>query len=268
MIDIQALLEVAVEATSIGREVFLTQAPGARTAKGDRDYATEVDYAVERKIRAFLAESTPSIGVLGEEEGGSGDRSQMQWALDPVDGTINFAQGIPLCGISLALVADRRPVVGVIDLPFLDTRYTAAAGEGAHRDGEPIRASGTSQLRDAMVSGGDYTVGRDAEPKNRVKLALTARLAREALRVRMFGSAALDLAWVADGKTDALIMLSNQPWDTAAGVAIAKEAGVRVVDLDGSDHTLDSRATIAATPRIIDDILALIRDAHASQQPG
>ena len=201
MIDIQALLEVAVEATSIGREVFLTQAPGARTAKGDRDYATEVDYAVERKIRAFLAESTPSIGVLGEEEGGSGDRSQMQWALDPVDGTINFAQGIPLCGISLALVADRRPVVGVIDLPFLDTRYTAAAGEGARRDGEPIRASGTSQLRDAMVSVGDYTVGRDAEPKNRVKLALTARLAREALRVRMFGSAALDLAWVADGET-------------------------------------------------------------------
>lgn len=268
MIDGRALLEVAVEAAAIARDVVLSRAPGRLTAKGDRDYATEVDYAVERKVRAYLAEATPSIGVLGEEEGGTGDRTAMQWVLDPVDGTVNFAHGVPLCGVSLGLVADRRPVLGVIDLPFLGTRYTAVAGERAYRDGEPIQASGTERLRDAVVTVGDYTVGVGAEAKNAVKLALTARLARDALRIRMLGSAALDLAWLADGKTDGLIMLSNNPWDTAAGVIIAREAGARVVDLDGSDHTLDSEATIAATPQVLPDLLALVRDAQAAPVGG
>lgn len=139
-------------------------------------------------------------------------------------------------------------MLGVIDLPFLDSRYTAVQGHGARRDGEPIRVSNVDRLQDAIVSIGDYAVGESADRKN-----------GSALRVRMFGSAAIDLAWLAEGKTDGVVMLANKPRDTAAGVILAREAGALVVDTDGSDHTTDATATIAAAPEPLDALLALIR---------
>lgn len=253
------LLRTAVVATGLAADRIRQQAPGKLTAKGDRDYASEVDYAVEREVRDYLADSTPSISMLGEEEGITGPAGRLRWALDPVDGTVNFAHSIPLCGVSLALVDGRQPVLGVIELPFLGNRYTAVRGEGASRDGEPIQASATARLRDAVVTIGDYAVGQDADRKNEPRLAITAHLARSALRVRMLGSAAADLAWLADGRTDALITLSNKPWDTAAGVVIAREAGIAVVDSDGTDHTVESQATIAAPPGLLPEVLAVVQ---------
>ncbi|GAA4571409.1 inositol monophosphatase family protein [Planotetraspora kaengkrachanensis] len=224
--------------------------------------ATEVDYAVEDAVRDFLARETPEIGFLGEEEGvtGSGDQGLI-WALDPVDGTANFTHGIPLCGISLGLVEHNRSVLGVIELPFLDSRYSAAEGAGATRNGEAIQASKTDTLEAAIVAVGDYAVGADAEEKNRLRVPLNYQLAMHVQRVRMYGSAALDLAWVAEGKTDACITLSNKPWDMAAGVAIAREAGSSVVDIDGSSHSMTATATIATSPKILADLLALINKA-------
>ena len=263
MDSLDALLPVAVRAAAIGNRLMRHRAPGALTAKGDRDFASEVDLAAEREIRAFLATETPDIGFLGEEEGSTRPDAERQWVLDPVDGTINFTQALPLCGVSLALVEAGRPVIGVIDLPFLGTLYTAVQGRGAHRDRHPIRASAVTQLRDAIVSHGDYGVGESAA-RNPTRLALTAELAKGALRLRLLGSAAVDLAWLADGTTGATIFLSNQPWDTAAGVVIAREAGAVVVDLDGSDHTIDSSATVAAAPGIIDEFLEVVQSAVAS----
>lgn len=150
-------------------------------------------------------------------------------------------------------------MLGVIDLPFLDSRYTAVQGHGARRDGEPIRVSNVDRLQDAIVSIGDYAVGESADRKNGPRLSITGHLAGSALRVRMFGSAAIDLAWLAEGKTDGVVMLANKPRDTAAGVILAREAGALVVDTDGSDHTTDATATIAAAPEPLDALLALIR---------
>lgn len=254
-----SLLQIAVEATGLAADRIRQQSPGKLTAKGDRDYASEVDYAVEREVRTYLAESTPSISMLGEEEGASGPDGRLRWALDPVDGTVNFAHSIPLCGVSLALIEGSRPVLGVIELPFLGNRYTAVQGEGSLRDGEPIGASTTARLHDAVVTIGDYAVGQNADRKNEPRLAITALLAQSALRVRMLGSAAADFAWLADGRTDALVTLSNKPWDTAAGVIIAREAGVVVVDSDGTDHTVDSHATIAAPPDLLPEVLAVVQ---------
>lgn len=109
-----------------------------------------------------------------------------------------------------------------------------------------------------MVTIGDYAVGSNAAAKNRLRLNITAELADRVLRVRMLGSAAIDLAWLAEGKTDACILLSNRPWDTAAGVVIAAEAGAQVVDLDGSTHTMRSKAAIGAAPGLIAEIINLI----------
>ncbi|MEW2357490.1 inositol monophosphatase family protein [Spirillospora sp. NPDC029432] len=255
------LLDVALGAAEVARGLMVSRGPGVVTAKGDRDMASEVDYAVERAVREFLRERTPEIAILGEEEGGSAD-AELLWAVDPVDGTANFVRGIPLCGFSLGLVRRGRPVVGVIDLPFLGTRYHAAEGLGAFEGERPVRASGTKDVRDAVVSIGDYSVDEGAEVKNRVRLELTGRLAANVQRIRMVGSAAIDLAWVADGKLDACVILSNHPWDTAAGVVIAREAGATVRDLDGSEHTMGSGATLAFAPAVRAELMELIGDVR------
>ncbi|SDI56308.1 inositol monophosphatase family protein [Nonomuraea jiangxiensis] len=261
-IDARTLLPIAEHAVSIAREIIRTKAPGVVTAKGDRDMATEVDYAVEHAVREFLSRETPEIGFLGEEEGVSRTSDGLTWALDPVDGTANFLHGIPLCAVSLGLIDQRTPTLGLIDLPFLDLRYAAAKGAGAVANGSKIRVSEARELRTAIVAIGDYAVGENADERNRPRLALTQELAARVQRIRMFGSAAIDLAWVAEGKIDANIMLSNNPWDTAAGAIIAREAGATVVDLDGSPHSMTAHATIAASPKLVADLIDLIAEAR------
>lgn len=257
-----ALLPVALRAAEIASDLVRTRVPGLLTAKGDRDMASEVDYAVERAVRDHLKQRTPDIAILGEEEGITGDTTgELMWAIDPVDGTANFVRGMPLCGFSLGLIEKGRPVVGVIDLPFLGTRYHAAQHTGSYLGDRRIQASMTTDLKDAIVAVGDYAVGEGAEAKNRQRIALTERLAATVQRVRMLGSAAIDLAWVAEGKLDASITLSNKPWDTAAGVVIAREAGAKVTDQDGINHSLTSAATVAMTPALIGAISLLIEAA-------
>ncbi|RCG25408.1 inositol monophosphatase family protein [Sphaerisporangium album] len=263
--DARALLPIALEAVAIANELITTRPPGVITAKGDRDMATEVDYAVERAVRDHLGLRTPAVRFLGEEGGEDGHTGEgLQWVLDPVDGTVNFMHGLPLCGVSLALVRGDTAILGVIDLPFLGSLYAAAEGDGATLNGRPIKAGGAATLETALVSVGDYAVGDGAEERNRARHAITWRLAARVQRIRMFGSAAIDLVWVAEGKTDACVMLANKPWDTAAGVVIAKEAGAHVTDLDGTPHTTRSTATIAAAPGILPQIIELAGGARSS----
>ncbi|MCO6007363.1 inositol monophosphatase family protein [Actinoallomurus purpureus] len=257
--SVGALLPVALDAVALAADLIRSRAPGPLTAKGDRDMATDLDYAVERAVRAHLRDRTPGVPILGEEEGVTGDGGgDLLWALDPIDGTANFVHGLPLCGVSLGLLRRGHAVLGVIDLPFLGTRYSAVEHAGAHLGERRIAASATGALQDAIVAIGDYAVGPAAEEKNRLRLALTAALAAEVQRVRMLGSSAIDLAWVAEGRLDVSVSMSNKPWDTAAGVVIAREAGAVVIDQDGSDHTTDSAATIAAAPGVAEQISALI----------
>jgi myo-inositol-1(or 4)-monophosphatase len=187
------LLEVALEAAGIARKLIQEGSPGASTPKGDRDMATELDYRVERAIRDFLTERTPGLGFLGEEEGSTGNTNGPTWVLDPIDGTINLVHGLPLVGVSLALVEADQPTLGVIDLPFQQARYWAEEGHGAFIDGAPLHASQTARLDEAIVAIGDFSVSANAAAKNRIRLALLERLAAKALRVRMLGSAATDL---------------------------------------------------------------------------
>ncbi|MFG1816039.1 inositol monophosphatase family protein [Kribbella sp. NPDC049174] len=257
--DISELLKVAEAAVDQGRTVTDTRAPGELTSKGDRDMASEVDFAVERAVRAFLERETPDIGVLGEEEGGATDGTR--WVLDPIDGTVNFIHGVPLWGISLGLIHEGRAVLGVIDHPALGTRYSAAEGLGATCNGKPIRGSECTDLTDALVAVGDYAVGPDAAAQNAQRLALTQLLYPRVQRLRMIGTAATALTWTAAGHFDATVMFSNKPWDTMAGVAINREAGVVLLDLDGSDHTPESRGTVAVSAALREPILELISEA-------
>ncbi|GAA1135149.1 inositol monophosphatase family protein [Kribbella jejuensis] len=254
--DLAELLKVAGAAVEVGRGVTERMGPGELTFKGDRDMASEVDFAVEREVRGFLERETPEIGVLGEEEGGATDGTR--WVLDPIDGTVNFVHGVPLWAISLGLIHEGRAVAGVIDHPALNTTYAAAEGLGATCNGKPIRGSQCTELSEALVAVGDYAVGPNAEQVNADRIALTQRLYPRAQRLRMIGTAATALTWTANGFFDALVMFSNKPWDTMAGVAICREAGVTVLDLDGTDHTPDSRGVFAVAAGLRDQLLELI----------
>jgi myo-inositol-1(or 4)-monophosphatase len=260
--DPGALLPVAFQAADMASEMMRTRRPASVTEKSDRDLVSDVDLAIERAIRRHLHEATPDIGFLGEEEGRTGNPGTgWLWTLDPIDGTSNFAHGLPLCAVSLALLHDGRPVLAVIDAPFLGQRYHAIEGHGAYTGTRPMKASATTRLHDAVVAIGDYAVGDGADRKNEIRLAATIQLAPRVHRIRMLGTAALDLAWVADGRLDASVTLVNQPWDTAAGVLIAREAGATVTDADGSPHDINSAATIAAPAALLGQLLPLIRAA-------
>jgi myo-inositol-1(or 4)-monophosphatase len=257
----EELLPVALEAVDLAVKVLHdAHGYGRLKPKGDRDYASQLDLDVEHRLRDHLGAATPGIGFFGEEEEGRGDPDGPRWVLDPIDGTVNFVHGLPLYAVSLALVVGQQPVLGVIDLPATGTRYHAVQGHGASRNDQPLPAvEPPANMSSAVVAIGDYAVGDRAEEKNRARLAVTARLAATALRVRMLGSAATDLAWLAEGHLDACVTLSNNPWDMSAGVVLARETGHRVVDAEGHEYSVRSSATIAVCPRLLREVLALLR---------
>ena len=234
---------------------------GALIGKGDRDFATDVDLRIEAEIKASLAEAAPEIPFLGEEEGDGTQLGDARWVLDPIDGTINFARDNPLCSISLSLIVRGQPVLGIVDAPLLGERFIARRGGGAYLNGTRISVAAVPGLHEAIVGVADFKVGVGSEEENRVHLAALARLARESLRVRMLGSAALDLAWLAAGRLNASLMLSNLPWDVTAGLLLAREAGGVVFDYDGSPHDADSRYTLASVPSLVEVVRAIVVEA-------
>lgn len=252
--------DVARQAVQLGASRINEGAPAEVRAKDDRDLVTSTDVAVENDVFALLQSQTPDVGFLGEESGyRTTEQHELVWTLDPVDGTSNFAHGLPLCGVSLALLHDREPVVAAIACPLLGLEFSAVKGAGAFLNDRPVQASPATNLSETIVSIGDYAVGANAAAKNEQRLRLTGLLAERVERIRMFGSAVLDLAWVAAGNTAATVIMSNKPWDTAAGVLLAREAGAHVIDASGQPHSFDSTETIAVAPGISDDIMTLVQ---------
>ena len=261
--DTASLLLAAEHAVDLGARILRQGRShiGALIAKGDRDFATNVDMQIESSIRGSLATAAPGIPFLGEEEGGSQADGQAIWVLDPIDGTINFSKDSPLCTISLSLVVAGQPVLGIVDAPLLGERFVVRQHGGAYLNGARIAVSEVGELHEAMVALADFKVGVGSEEENRVHLAVLARLARRCLRVRMHGSAALDLAWLAAGRLHATLMLSNLPWDVTAGILLVREAGGVVYDYDGSPHDEASRYTIASSPFLTEPICQIVREA-------
>lgn len=233
---------------------------GGLVAKGDRDYASRVDFQIEDAIRDALGRARQDIPFLGEERGGH-LQAPLLWVLDPVDGTTNFIKGSPLCAISLALLSEGQPIFGIIELPLLRERFVARAGAGAYLNGTPLHAPDTHRLADAVIGITDFAVADDRSTENPIHIALLAQLAPRALGVRAHGSAALDLAWLAAGRLGASVMLSNRAWDVSAGVLLAREAGRLTYDWDGSEHSVDSRFTIASAPGLKGSLLEMLAAA-------
>jgi myo-inositol-1(or 4)-monophosphatase len=258
--DDAELLALAREAVHRAGTLIRTAAIGAVTDKGDRDLQSSVDLASEQAIREFLARETPSIPLLGEETGGQPAGHGRVWVLDPLDGTINYLHGLPLCAVSLSLLQDSETAVAATHLPFLGTTYTALSGGGAFANGEPVSASRTTSLRNALISIDQYTFSGDhPQEANETRFRITRALAPLVQRLRVFGTSTVDLAWTASGRLDACIIAANNPWDTSAGVLLAREAGALVFDLLGTLHSYESASTVAVAPGLAQELADLLR---------
>ncbi len=217
-------------------------------SKGVRDYALDIDLELEKKYSEYLKDMFPDIPIMGEElspEVISSNYQGKYWAIDPIDGTVNYSRNLPEYGSSLALVQNGIPIACGLCFPHLNEIYTATHEGGAFLNGKRINVSPTQTENRAIAAYGDFSIGDNYELKNQIKAKYIEKLANKVLRVRMPGTAALQLAWVASGKIDISITFGNKPWDVQGGVLLVKEAGGLVFDFNGKDHTTNSKYTLA-----------------------
>lgn len=216
--------------------------------KDERDPVSLIDIQIETIIRDRLQTIYPKIPVVGEELSSKLKYgSKIYWTIDPIDGTVNYLNKIPLCGISIALIVDELPIFGCIDFPILNQLYIGGKGFRSTINDVSIEyPNNYMNFSECIVAVGDYSTGSNSVEKNKKHLKLHQILSNEAYRIRMIGSAALDLSWVSSGQIGASITLSNNSWDMAAGVIIAQGSGAYVVDQNGRDYSVKSRCVIVS----------------------
>jgi myo-inositol-1(or 4)-monophosphatase len=233
--------------------------------KGAIDLVTEADLEVERMCRRLLAERFPSHAILAEElasEPGHGESSSHCWVFDPIDGTTNYAHGLPIFCSALGLEIGGRMEIAAVYDPTRRELFTAERGGGAYLNGARMRVSGAASLIEALlVTGFPYTIHEEADEI----LGLFGEFVRRARAVRRLGSAALDMAYVAAGRFDAFWEDNLHPWDVAAASLLVEEAGGVVCGTDGSPFLVRSGHVLAATPGIQGPMLETIRAFRAGR---
>lgn len=239
---------------------------GAIRSKSSRtDFVTEADVASGVAVVSAILAHDPSARILIEEEEvyglvgvpkavlGEGD----VWVIDPLDGTTSYIHGYPTYSVAVALVRGTRPVVGAVYNAAAGEMNAAAAGVGATRDGVPVSVTAAASIQDALlITGFPYDRG---EPLTRQLAVLAAFLRAPVHGMRRDGSAAVDCCHVAGGRADGYWEYALKPWDMAAGVVIAREAGALATDTDGTEWSTDSTGILLANPLLHAEMLGLIR---------
>jgi myo-inositol-1(or 4)-monophosphatase len=219
---------------------------------GWSNLVTDADQAAEALILDELHRCFPGDAVLAEESGGP-LQGQRLWLVDPLDGTVNYAHGVPHFCVSMALVVDDQLAAGVVFDPMRDELFSAAAGHGATLNGAPLEVSAAPTLDRALVCTGFPYDLKDAPI---APLGLFNRIVPKAQGIRRVGAAALDLAWLAAGRFDGFFEFGLKPWDTAAAALLIREAGGAVFSLDGATYTFRSPHVVAGPTPIAQALLA------------
>lgn len=263
-VDIDACAALASEAADRAGEVLLHYFGRAAVEfKGEIDLVTEGDRAAERIILEMIRQRFPDHAILAEESGEHDGEAPARWIVDPLDGTTNYAHGLPIFAVSIAVEVEGRLQVGVVYNPATGEKFEARRGCGAVRNGRPIRVSTTGDLgRSLLVTGFAYNVRRTDENN----LDHFANFLGRSQGLRRLGSAALDLCYVASGAFDGYWETQLNPWDLAAGWLIVEEAGGVVTDLSGRQLTLGANQILASNGRIHEAMLAVLRQGKSGMR--
>jgi myo-inositol-1(or 4)-monophosphatase len=262
--DVRELMEACAEAARRGGEVLRARWGTLRTIdyKGGIDLVTDADRASEEALLGFVAGRFPGSAVLAEESGPSGsEEAALRWFVDPLDGTTNYAHGVPHFAVNVAVAdADGLAAGATLD-PLRGELFVAGRGHGAWLGEDRIRVSRATELREALLcTGFPYDIQQDPEPVLRLFRAYLGR----ARAVRRFGAAALDLAYVACGRFDGFWEMKLKAWDVAPGILLVREAGGAVADFDGGDGMLFGGTICAANPTLQRVLLAVLAEARGA----
>ena len=230
---------------------------GVTTKRNQADLVTKADRMTEEHIVRLLRERFPNHGVVAEE-GTAHPGQEYRWIIDPIDGTTNFAYGLPVFSVSIALEHKGELLAGVVYHPSLDEMFAAERGRGAflRRDGreEPMKVADQTTVADSIVATGlPYAIRETGR-----NIPETGRLMRTAIEVRILGSAALNLAYVAAGRIGAFWEPGLNAWDIAAGALLVQEAGGRITDMRGRPFHVDCRDVLATNGRVHDEMVRLL----------
>jgi myo-inositol-1(or 4)-monophosphatase len=269
------LREACAEAARRGGAVLRAKWGTLRTIdyKGGIDLVTDADRASEEELLGFLSKEFPGSAVLAEESGAKlatagAAGAELRWFIDPLDGTTNYAHGVPHFAVNVAVSDGAGLAAGATLDPLRGELYLAGRGEGAWLGEQRLAVSETSDLRRALLcTGFPYDIQQDPDPLLRLFKAYIQR----ARAVRRFGAAALDLAYVASGRFDGFWEARLKPWDVAPGILLVREAGGFVADFTGGDAMLHGGTICAANPslqRQLLDVLAEVRGEVPAAQGG
>ena len=245
---------IALELARAAAVVIRSASVDSVSYKDDASPVTDVDAAAEAVMLEMLADARPDDAAVAEESGLAGSSSR-RWFIDPLDGTVNFINGIPQVSVSVGLWENDNPLAAAIVDVYRGEEFTAAAGRGAFLDGRPIAASQRTDLHPAVIATGFPYDHRD-DP-DRYADALRSVLAK-VQGLRRLGSAALDLAWTAAGRFDGYYETGIAPWDIAAGLLLVTEAGGLATDFEGVAATPASKAIVCAGPGLHAELRQLV----------
>lgn len=223
--------------------------------EGINNLVTEADHAAEAAILAVINKYYPDHHILSEETGEIHQDSEYKWIIDPIDGTVNFAHGIPLNCVSIAIEKNGEVVLGAVYNPHINEFYFAEKGKGAMLNDKPISVSEETQtIKACLVTGFPYTyINMPNGP-----LEIFERFIRKGVPVRRLGSAAIDLCWVAAGRFDGFYEHKLEAWDSAAGYLIVEEAGGKVTDHEGNKFSPYQHKLLATNGKIHEEMLRVI----------
>jgi myo-inositol-1(or 4)-monophosphatase len=258
------VVNVAVQAARNAGKVILRSLSKLDSLKVEEksrmDFSTEVDRAAEAEILKELRKAYPDHSFLAEESGEHGKSSRFQWVIDPLDGTSNYTRGFPFFAVSIALVEAGVPIAGVVYNPLTEELFTAHKGSGAFLNDKRIRVSGRQSVAGTIIGTGFSPRQRD---KIKPHFEILSNLMASAEDIRRTGSAALDLAFVACGRTDAFFEFGLKPWDMAAGILLVREAGGLVVDFNGDENFMESGNVIAGNLKVASQMVQTVKGVMA-----
>ena len=223
--------------------------------EGVNNLVTEADHAAEKAIIDVIKSKFPGHQILAEETGEIIQNSTYKWIIDPIDGTVNFAHGIPLNCVSIGIEYNGEIILGAVYNPHLNEFFFAEKGKGATLNDKPICVSNeTEAIKACLVTGFPYTyINIPNGP-----LEIFERFIRKGVPVRRLGSAAIDLCWVAAGRFDGFYEHKLEAWDSAAGYLMVEEAGGKVTDLEGNKFSVYQHKLLATNGKIHDEMVAVI----------